>query len=477
MKKRVNNYSRVGYIISLFLTDFSAYITAVVLAFFTRIMAEKVFSIIELQFGFGYFILDLWWVFAVLILMFISNGLYVKKLPFWLEARDVFKSNIIAFIVVFAFVSILKSTDEISRLMVVLIFTYSVILMIMFRYIYKKIIYKDGNFNDNTIIIGGGTEYQSILKMFNEEKNLALNIKGQVLMKEGNNTDKDILGIVDDVERIVKENNITVAIIIQSSVERDALSSLMGRLHISLSKIILLPSSEGLALSNAVTVETLMNKLSYLEIKNNIESYINRVLKRSIDLFLCILSLPFIIPFFAIMALAIMITSKGKPFYTHARIGRNGRTINVIKFRSMYIDAKERLEVILRDDADARVEWESSYKLKNDPRVTKIGNFLRKSSLDELPQIINVIVGDMSLVGPRPVIKEEIDKYYKEFATYYTCVRPGITGLWQVSGRSDTDYDYRISRDTWYVLNWSVWLDLTILFLTPTVVIKRKGAY
>ncbi len=477
MRKPLNNYSRIGYIISLVLTDFSAYIVSVVLAFFTRLMAEKMIGIIELQFNFGYFIFNLWWVFAVLMLIIISNGLYIKKMPFWLEARDIFKSNIVAFILVFAFVSISKSTDEISRLMVILIFGYAVILMITFRYIFKRVIYKEGNFNDSTIIIGGGTEYQSILKMFNEEKNLALNIKGQVLMKEGNNSDKDVLGIVDNVERIVKENNITVAIIIQSSIERDMLSSLMGRLHISLSKIILLPSSEGLALSNAVTVETLMNKLSYLEINNNIKSYINRVLKRSIDLFLCILSLPFIIPFFTIIAAVIMITSKGKPFYTHARIGRNGRTINVIKFRSMYIDATERLKDILENNLEAKAEWESSYKLKNDPRVTRVGNFLRKTSLDELPQILNVIIGDMSLVGPRPVIKEEIDKYYKEFATYYTCVRPGITGLWQVSGRSDTDYDYRISRDTWYVLNWSVWLDLTILFLTPTVVIKRKGAY
>ncbi|MCX7820989.1 MAG: sugar transferase, partial [Brevinematales bacterium] len=122
-------------------------------------------------------------------------------------------------------------------------------------------------------------------------------------------------------------------------------------------------------------------------------------------------------------------------------------------------------------------EWEKNFKLKNDPRVTFIGKIMRKTSIDELPQIINVIKGDMSLVGPRPVIKEEIDNYYKEFKQYYYSVLPGITGLWQVSGRSDTDYDFRVQTDVWYVQNWSLWLDIMILIRTVGVVLKREGAY
>jgi len=143
----------------------------------------------------------------------------------------------------------------------------------------------------------------------------------------------------------------------------------------------------------------------------------------------------------------------------------------------MYQDAQERLEKLLETDPAIREEWERNFKLKDDPRVTKLGAIMRKTSLDELPQILNVLKGEMNFVGPRPVIQQEIDQYYKEDAEYYFMVKPGITGLWQVSGRSDTDYDFRVSTDKWYVSNWSLWLDIVILFKTVKTVLKREGAY
>lgn len=142
----------------------------------------------------------------------------------------------------------------------------------------------------------------------------------------------------------------------------------------------------------------------------------------------------------------------------------------------MIVDAENVLEQYLKDNPAAREEWEKDFKLKNDPRVTKIGAFLRKTSLDELPQLINVIKGEMSLVGPRPIVEAEIEKYgifFKDFAM----VTPGITGVWQVNGRSDTTYDERVSMDSWYVHNWSLWLDIWYLIKTFKVVLQRKGAY
>ena len=195
------------------------------------------------------------------------------------------------------------------------------------------------------------------------------------------------------------------------------------------------------------------------------------------DIILSIILLPFLLIVICIIALLIKLTSKGPVFYGHNRVGRYGKTIKVLKFRSMYKDADVRLKEILAHDNEAKKEWETYYKLKNDPRITTIGKFLRKTSLDELPQIFNVIKGDMSFVGPRPVIQDEIDKYYKELASYYYMVRPGITGLWQISGRNDVDYDTRVAKDSWYVLNWSVWLDIVILFKTPGAVLQKKGAY
>ena len=187
--------------------------------------------------------------------------------------------------------------------------------------------------------------------------------------------------------------------------------------------------------------------------------------------------LPILLPIIGIIAIFIKLESPGPIFFIHHRIGKDGKTIPVIKFRSMYKDAKERLEELLKSDKCIKEEWESCFKLKNDPRITKVGKFLRKTSLDELPQIFNVLLGHMNFVGPRPVIQEEIDNYYKEDAEYYFMVKPGITGLWQVSGRSDTDYEFRVTTDRWYVVNWTLWLDIVILLKTVSVVFKRDGAY
>ena len=142
----------------------------------------------------------------------------------------------------------------------------------------------------------------------------------------------------------------------------------------------------------------------------------------------------------------------------------------------MCVDAKEKLEQLLKTNPEAKAEWEKDFKLKNDPRITKSGAFLRKTSLDELPQIFNVLKGEMSLVGPRPIIKDEMIRY-SEYINDYLLVNPGITGMWQVSGRSDTDYKQRVQLDSWYVRNWSVWLDAMLLWRTMKIVAQCKGAY
>ena len=214
-----------------------------------------------------------------------------------------------------------------------------------------------------------------------------------------------------------------------------------------------------------------------IKVNNNLNSFTNRLIKKTFDLVISFIGLLILLPFFLIFAIIIKLTSDGPVFFKHKRIGKEGKEIFVYKFRTMYQDAEQRLKKLLNENPVVREEWEKNFKLKNDPRVTFIGKIMRSTSIDELPQIINVLKGEMSLVGPRPVIKEEIDNYYKEFKQYYYSVDPGMTGLWQVSGRSDTDYDFRVQTDVWYVQNWSIWLDLMILLRTIGVVLKREGAY
>ena len=200
-------------------------------------------------------------------------------------------------------------------------------------------------------------------------------------------------------------------------------------------------------------------------------------MKRVFDIFFSVFAIIVTSPFMLLIALGIKLTDRGKVFFTQKRVGKDGKEFDIIKFRSMYPDAERRLRDILENDPQAKKEWEESFKLKNDPRITPIGKFLRKTSLDELPQFFNVLKGDMSVVGPRPVTKEELDKFYKEKAKLYKSVRPGVTGYWQVEGRSDTDYEERVKMDEWYIKNQSLWLDLKIILKTIKVMITGKGAY
>jgi Undecaprenyl-phosphate galactose phosphotransferase WbaP len=200
------------------------------------------------------------------------------------------------------------------------------------------------------------------------------------------------------------------------------------------------------------------------------------IAKRALDIIGAGLGLVLLSPFFLIVAL--MVRADGGPaFFAHQRVGRGGKLFGCLKFRSMVIDSQARLEALLASDPAARAEWEATRKLKNDPRITRIGRFLRSTSLDELPQLINVLRGEMSLVGPRPVQEAEIDRYYGASAAHYMAVRPGITGLWQVSGRSETSYESRVALDVSYVARPSMLADLSILLRTPFAVLSRRGAH
>lgn len=203
---------------------------------------------------------------------------------------------------------------------------------------------------------------------------------------------------------------------------------------------------------------------------------VQSIAKRGFDLVCAVGLLLFCAPVFLMIA-ALVRLDGGPAFYAHERVGRGGRLFGCLKFRSMVTDADHRLAALLESSPQARAEWETTRKLKTDPRVTAIGRFLRASSLDELPQIINVLLGDMSLVGPRPVQATELAVYYGAAAQHYMAVRPGITGPWQVSGRNDTSYAQRVALDVAYARRPSLLGDLKILLRTPMVVLARRGAY
>lgn len=222
---------------------------------------------------------------------------------------------------------------------------------------------------------------------------------------------------------------------------------------------------------NGVSAE-LQQENEITQVKKSDIAY--RFVKRTFDILISGLSLILLSPIFLVIAVLIKMDSKGEVFYKHKRIGKNGETIYLYKFRSMYSDSKERLEELLKDPK-IKKEWEENYKLDPDPRITKIGNILRKTSLDELPQLLNILNGDMSIVGPRPIIEEELEKYglYKQ---KFLSVTPGLTGWWACNGRSCTSYEDRMKLELYYVNHRSIKLDLKVIYKTFISVTKRDGA-
>lgn len=213
-----------------------------------------------------------------------------------------------------------------------------------------------------------------------------------------------------------------------------------------------------------------------LELTNRLNTRARRFIKRSMDLALTLIGGLCILPFCALLALAIKMESKGPVLYSQVRLGKNGKAFKAWKFRSMVSDADKALNDLLERRPELQKEWETHQKIKDDPRVTRVGKVLRGTSLDELPQLINVLRGDMSLVGPRPCMRHQIALYGQVWHLYKR-TRPGMTGQWQVSGRNETSYEQRAAMDAYYVRNWSVWLDIHILARTFAVVFKREGAY
>ena len=227
----------------------------------------------------------------------------------------------------------------------------------------------------------------------------------------------------------------------------------------------------------AILQETTINNINITKKEKTNKKVLYKFTKRIIDIIGSIIGILILIPTTLIIYLArkVLKEDKGPLFYEQLRYGKNGKVFRLYKFRSMCIGADKKLKEYLEDNDEAREEFEKTHKLQNDPRITKIGNFLRKSSLDELPQMINILKGDMSFVGPRPVVEKEVEEYGTNKDKFLS-VRPGLTGYWQVNGRSNTTYEERMKMELYYVDNCSLWLDIKIFFKTFITVFKKEGA-
>lgn len=418
------------------------------------------------------------WFLPIWIFILAYEGAYTRKYTFWDEMKLLWKTTVFATITLFSVLFLAKMSSGVSRTVVMLMCVLSVALFPLLRIAVKRLLISSGLLKARVLIVGAGSMGKRALEALTREPNMGYEVVGFIDDKK--NDERALGGVriynrLEQVERFIKPGDIQDVVIALSGTDKERLSRLVNKLQHKVRNVLYIPEVSGLAVIGTELRHFFHDQFFALEIKNNLAQPFNYFVKRLSD-YLIGLALFFILAIpLLIIAMAIRMTSAGPAIFKQERIGKRGKPFFCYKFRTMHQDAENRLHDILKKDPAAKAEWDKHWKLNNDPRVTSIGRFLRKISLDELPQIFNVIRGEMSLVGPRPYLPREWGAL-KEHSDIIHSVLPGITGLWQVSGRSNTSYGHRISLDSWYVRNWNMWLDLVILMKTVSVVLRKEGA-
>jgi undecaprenyl-phosphate galactose phosphotransferase len=419
-----------------------------------------------------------------LLVFFERNGHYHERRPFWQEAGEVvlaFGAALLIDAALFFFLDI----EAASRLTVVGIWTVGGILLLTLRYLAKSWLHVRGLWSVPAVIVGVGPNARDLAMALLEDPvpaYLPVAFVDPVAEARPNATlaveperELPVLGAGGNPYELVQRfgrTHVIVALELEDFHLGKQFVDQLSRAHKDVELVLPL---RGLPTRRSFRTRYVNHDLTTIRLNQQLDVRWQAMAKRCFDLVGALLLTLFVTPLFALLALLVGLT--GRPIlFAHERIGRHGRPFRCLKFRTMAVDAEERLREILENDPEAAAEWRASRKLKNDPRVTRIGLWLRKTSLDELPQLVNVLRGDMSLVGPRPVTREEVEEYGAS-RVYYLQARPGITGLWQVSGRNDLDFRRRVHLDTWYVKNWSLLRDIVILLMTVRVVFARNGAY
>lgn len=283
-----------------------------------------------------------------------------------------------------------------------------------------------------------------------------------------------IRGPLSRCRDITHEKKISYGIICMPELSREDLLHRIDQYGSCFGHLLVIPNLIGMTSLGISAKE--VGGIIGLEVKRELLRPSSRIAKRALDILITLAAAPFILLLIALFALMTKLEGKGPVFYPNERIGYRGKKFRAWKLRSMIVNADEILHECLQKDSDLKTEWETTQKLKHDPRLTRIGRIIRKTSIDELPQFWNVLIGEMSVVGPRPMLQSQVKLYGPSFALYKQ-VRPGITGLWQVSGRNKLTFAERVKLDRYVIQNWSVWLDLYILARTASVVLTAHGAY
>jgi Undecaprenyl-phosphate galactose phosphotransferase WbaP len=422
--------------------------------------------------------LQLWPVLGLFILAYATVGLYpgVAISPVD-ELRWVSLSTTLIYLVLGSAIFLRREGEVYSRGIFLAAWVLSVLLVLSARWLIRHVFACQKWWGYPVMVLGAGRTGEMVIRTLKRRPTIGLKpvmVLDDDDQKWGVLHDVPVAGSLELAPSLAKTRHIPYAIVAMPGVPRDRLLKLLETYAQTFAHLLIIPDLFGFS-SLWVEAKDLGGVLG-LEVRQQLLLPGPRLAKLSIDLIFTLIGGLLLLPLILVIAVLIKLDSPGPIFYKQIRIGHDGKAFKAWKFRSMVQNADKVLHDYLARHPELKEDWEKDHKLRRDPRVTRVGSFLRRTSLDELPQLWNILRGEMSLVGPRPIIDEEIWRYGDKF-DLYTKVTPGLTGLWQVSGRNDLPYDERVNLDAYYVRNWSVWLDIYILIRTIWVVVSGEGAY
>ncbi len=463
--------------LTLMASDLAAIIVSFVLAYYIRswLLVDVIPLFPEMIHGIDVY-LKAWALGSLWVLIFAYEGLYPSiGMGFWDEIKSLLKGNMLCFVILILLTFVTKTTVDFSRPVIVMALFLSIGFLPLMRRFSRWALKSLGLWKKNVLIIGSPEAVGQVLCNLKKHPDWGLQPVGVVSSDGRDGTFDKALPVYRDIRQVddawIKPEEIIVA---APHVSRAELLEIVEDAMKVSPVVKMLPDLYGVASVGVKTYD--LDGMLLLEMEDRLALKRNSITKRTFDILCAMVGLMVLSPLFILIVLLIKLDSRGPAFFGHKRLGKGGRYFTCYKFRTMRPDAEQVLKDLLRRDPEARAQWEKDFKLKNDPRITRIGTFLRKTSLDEIPQLWNVLKGDMSLVGPRPIVTDEVERYGDK-ARYLFKVPPGITGLWQVSGRNDIDYEERVLLDEYYAKNWSLWLDIEVIIRTFGAVLKKQGAY
>ncbi|MDD3342375.1 MAG: sugar transferase [Sulfurospirillaceae bacterium] len=387
-------------------------------------------------------------VLMLILLILWYEKIYTYRFDFWEETRLILKALFLSFVIVLAFLMLNRIEMSYSRSFIILYFALLALCFPVFKRVSKKIIYHLPYFRKKVKIVGNAGQKKLLVREFEHNWYLGLHYC---------------------------EDRYEAIFIATKNMPIHTLNEHLNQFAKETKDIYILPYAEKANFSKANMIEYFNIRTSVIHLENELLKIYNIVLKEFCEKFVILLASPFLMVAHIIISFLIMRDSKGPIVFPQTRLGKNGHHFTCYKYRTMYPDSHRLLEEYLQSNPEEKTYFNLYHKYQNDPRITSIGRLLRKTSLDELPQFLNVFKGDMSLVGPRPYMIDENAKLADDAKTILL-VKPGITGLWQVSGRNNLTFNKRKELDMWYIQNWSLWMDFIILMKTIKVVLSKKGA-